>query len=165
MQLAAGDDPELAAIYDAMLHRETNRHRGDRIPIPAQILELLGVAARNEDGRLQILSRSAELDRAAATLAAADRIRYLTPRLHAQEHGLAVQSVSSAFLYAHDDVDLRELSPAFAGGVRDLQYNFRKLANTGAGESQVLVFRFSRAPRPSVASRRRGLHRVSSPLG
>jgi hypothetical protein len=66
---------------------------------------------------------------------------------------------------AHDDVDLRELSPAFAGGVRDLQYNFRKLANTGAGESQVLVFRFSRAPRPSVASRRRGLHRVSSPLG
>lgn len=42
MQLAAGDDLELAAIYDAML------------------------------------------DRAAATLAAADRIRYLTPRLHAE---------------------------------------------------------------------------------
>jgi hypothetical protein len=116
VQLAAGDDPELAAIYDAMLHRETNRHRGDRIPIPAQILELLGVAARNEGGRLQILSGSAELDRAAATLAAADRIRFLTPRLHAQEHGLAVQSVSSALLYAHDDVDFRELSPAFAGG-------------------------------------------------
>jgi hypothetical protein len=34
----------------------------------------------------------------------------------AQEHGLAVQSVSSALLYAHDDVDFRELSPAFAGG-------------------------------------------------
>jgi hypothetical protein len=83
----------------------------------------------------------------------------------AQEHGLAVQPVSSAFLHAHDDEDLRELSPAFAGELRDLQYNFPKLANTGAGESQVLVFRFSRAPRPSVASRRRGLHRVSSPLG
>jgi hypothetical protein len=67
-----------------MLHRETNRHRGDRIPIPAQILELLGVAARNEGARLQILSGSAELDRAAAALAAADRIRYLMPRLHAE---------------------------------------------------------------------------------
>jgi hypothetical protein len=75
----------------------------------------------------------------------------------AQQHGLAVQPVSPAFLYAHDDEDLRGLSPAFAGDLHDLQYNFRKLANTEAGESQVLVFRFSCAQRPSVVSRRRGL--------
>ena len=43
VRLAAGDDPELAAMYDAMLRRETNRRRGDRVPIPAQTLELLGV--------------------------------------------------------------------------------------------------------------------------
>jgi hypothetical protein len=260
VHLAAGDDPKLTAMYDAMLRRETNRRRGDRVPIPAETLELLRSAARNEGARLRILNDSAELDRAATTLAAADRIRYLTPRLHAemfaelrspgdpapesgidvrsleldpanlvmldilqrsevmanlaawdagtalgddtyerviasaavgvisvsgqsltdyarggsaaesvwitaQQHGLAVQPVSPAFLYAHDDEDLRELSPAFAGDLSDLQYNFGKLANTEAGESQVLVLRFSRAPQPSVPSRRRGLHRFSSPLG
>jgi molybdopterin/thiamine biosynthesis adenylyltransferase len=259
VHLSAGDDPELAPLYEAMLSRETNRRRGDREPIPAQTLELLGSAARSEGARLQILSGSAEIDRAAAIVAAADRIRYLTPRLHAemfaelrspgdpspesgidlrsleldpadqvmldilrrsevmanlaawdagsalgddthgrvtasaavgvisvcgqslsdyaqggsavesvwiraQQHGLAVQPISPAFLYAHDDEDLRELSPAFAEDLGDLQYNFRKLADTEAGESQVLVLRFCRAPRPSVPSRRRGLHGVSSPL-
>lgn len=258
VRLAAGDDPDLAAMYDGMLRRETNRRRGDDVPIPASNLELLGAAARKEGAALHILSAPAELDSVATTLAAADRIRYLTPRLHAemfaelrspgdpapesgidirsleldpadlvmldilrrsevmanlaawdagtalgddtyervtasaavgvisvpgqsltdyarggsaaesvwitaQQHGLAVQPVSPAFLYAQDDEDLHELSPAFAGDLRDLQYTFRKLANTEAGESQVLVFRFSRAPRPSVKSRRRRLHRTSSP--
>jgi molybdopterin/thiamine biosynthesis adenylyltransferase len=260
VRLVAGGVPELAAMYDAMLRRETNRHRGVRIPIAAQTRELLGSAAHAEGARLQILSESVELDRAATALAAADRIRYLTPRLHAemfaelrspgdgelesgidvrsleldpadlvmldilrrpevmanlaawdagtalgddthdrvtasaaigvisvwgrrltdyahggsaaesvwitaQQQRLAVQPVSPAFLYAHNDEELRELSPAFAGELRDLQYTFRKLANTAADESQVLVLRFSHAPRPSVASRRRGPHRVSSPLG
>jgi molybdopterin/thiamine biosynthesis adenylyltransferase len=260
VHLATGDDPELTAMYDAMLRRETNRRRGDRAPVAAQTLELLSSAARNEGARLQILNESAELARAATTLAAADRIRYLTPRLHAemfaelrwpgdpepesgidvrsleldpadlvildilrrsevmanlaawdagtalgddtyervtasaalgvisvsgqsltdyarggsaaesvwitaQQHGLAVQPVSPAFLFAHDDEDLHELSPAFAGDLGDLQYTFRKLANTGASESQVLVLRFSRAPRPTVGSRRRGRYRVSSPRG
>jgi molybdopterin/thiamine biosynthesis adenylyltransferase len=260
VHLAAGDDPELTAMYDAMLRRETNRRRGDRAPIAAQTVQLLSSAARNEGARLQILNESAELGGAATTLAAADRIRYLTPRLHAemfaelrspddplpesgidvrsleldpadlvmldilrrsevmanlaawnagtalgddtyervtasaalgvvsvsgqsltdyarggsaaesvwitaQQHGLAVQPVTPAFLYAHDDEDLHQLSPAFAGDLGDLQYTFRKLANTGASESQVLVLRFSRAPRPTVGSRRRGRHRVSSPRG
>jgi molybdopterin/thiamine biosynthesis adenylyltransferase len=260
VQLSAGDDPDLSPLYEAMLRRETNRRRGDRVPIPAKTLELLGWAARSEGARLQILSTSAEVDRAAAILAAADRIRYLTPRLHAemfselrspgdsspesgidvgsleldpghlvmldilgrsdvmanlaawdagtalgddtyervtasaavgvisvrgrrladyalggsavesvwiraQQHGLAVQPVSPAFLYAHDDEDLRELSSAFAEDLGDLQYNFRKLAGTEPAESQVLVLKFCRAPRPSVPSRRRGRHRVSSPPG
>lgn len=257
---ADGNEPELATLYEAMLSRETNRWRGERVPIPSETLELLGSVARSEGARLQILSGSAEIDRAAAILAAADRIRYLTPRLHAemfaelrspgdpspesgidvrsleldpvdlvmldilrrsevmanlaawdagsalgddtygrvaasaavgvisvagqslsdyarggsavesvwirgQQHGLAVQPVSPAFLYAHGDEDLRELSTPFAEDLGDLQYNFRKLADTEAGESQVLVLRFSSAPRPSVSSRRRGLHGVSSPLG
>lgn len=260
VQLVAGDDPKLNAMYDAMLRRETNRHRGDRVPIAAEVRELLHSAAREQGAQLEILSAPGDLDQAAASLAAADRIRYLTPKLHAemfgelrspgdpapesgidirsleldpadlvlldilrrsevmanlaawnggsalgddtyervsasaalgvisvsgrsltdyarggsaaesvwitaQQHGLAVQPVSPVFLYAHDDEDLRELSPAFAGDLRNLQYNFRKLANTAADESQALVLRFSRAPRPSVASRRRGPHRITSPLG
>ncbi|MDT7795247.1 MAG: hypothetical protein QOD59_4688 [Mycobacterium sp.] len=257
--LSTGDDPELNTLYEAMLNRETNRRRGERVPIPAETLELFGSAARSEGAQLQILDGPAEIDRAAAVLAAADRIRYLTPQLHAemfaelrlpsdpspesgidvrslelapadlvmldilrrsdvmanlatwdagtalgddtysrvtasaavgvisvrgqtltdyarggsaveavwiraQQHGVAVQPVSPAFLYAHDDEDLRELSPAFAEDLGDLQYTFRKLADTEVGDSQVLVLRFSRAPRPTVGSRRRGLHRVSSPL-
>jgi len=260
VRLASGAATELSVMYDAMLRRETNRRRGDGAPISSETVGRLSEAARSEGARLQILSEPSELDRLAANLAAADRIRYLTPRLHAdmftelrmpddpepetgidvrsleldpvelvmidilrrsevmailsewdagsalgddtydrvmtssavgvvsvsgqsltdyarggsaaesvwitaQQHGLAVQPVSPAFLYAHDDEDLRELSPAFAGDLADLQYNFRKLANTKAGESQVLVFRFSRAPRPSVLSRRRALHRTSSSQG
>ena len=260
VELADGADPELAALYDAMLRRETNRHRGDRVALTAQTIELLGSAARSEDARLQILTEPADLDTAASILAATDRIRYLTPRLHtemfaelrapgdpasesgidirslelgpaelvvldilrrpevmanlaawdagtalgddtyervnasaalgvvsvpgqaltdyarggsaaesvwitAQQLGFAVQPVSPVFLYAHGDEDLRGLSSAFAGQLGDLQYNFRKLANTRAGESQVLVFRFSRAPHPSVPSRRRVRHTVSSTLG
>jgi molybdopterin/thiamine biosynthesis adenylyltransferase len=259
VRLAAGDDLELSSLYDAMLHRETNRHFGDGVPIDAQVLELLRSAARGEGAQLEILSAPGDLDRAAMSLAAADRIRYLTPRLHAEmfgelrfpgdpapesgidirsfeldaadlvmldilrrpevmanlaewdggtalgddtyarvtasaalgvisvpgqsltdyarggaaaesvwitahQHGLAVQPISPVFLYSHDDEDLRELSPAFAGDLRDLQYNFRKLANTAADESQVLVLRFSRASQPSVRSRRRRLNPVSSPL-
>jgi hypothetical protein len=83
----------------------------------------------------------------------------------AQQHGLAVQPVSPPFLYAHGDEDLKELSALFTGQLHDLQYNFRKLANTEASESQVLILRFSRAPHPTVESRRRALDRVSSPLG
>jgi hypothetical protein len=260
VRLASGAATDLSVMYDAMLSRETNRRRGDGAPIPAETLGRLSEAALSEGARLQILSEPSDLDRLAATLAATDRIRYLTPRLHAdmftelrlpgdpepetgidvrsleldpaelvlmdilrrsevmailsewdagsalgddtydrvmtssavgvvsvsgqsltdyarggsaaesvwitaQQHGLAVQPVSPAFLYAGDDEDLRELSPAFAGDLADLQYNFRKLANTKAGESQVLVFRFSRAPRPSVRSRRRALHRTSSSQG
>ncbi|GAC1398953.1 MAG: Rv1355c family protein [Mycobacterium sp.] len=260
VHLAVGADPKLATMYDAMLRRQTNRRRGDRVPITTQTMDLLASAARSEDARLQILTEPADVDRAAVMLAAADRIRYLTPRLHAemfaelrspgdpapdsgidvrsleldpadlvmldilrrpevmanlaawdagtalgddthervsasaaigvisvrgesltdyarggsaaesvwitaQQHGLAVQPVSPVFLYAQGNEDLCELSSAFAGRLGDLQYNFRKLANTRAGESQVLVFRFSRAPRPSVPSRRRGLPRVPSTLG
>jgi molybdopterin/thiamine biosynthesis adenylyltransferase len=258
VHLSAGADPELAALYEAMLNRETNRRRGDRGTVPAPTLELLGLAARSEGARLHMLNRSEDVDRAAAILAAADRIRYLTPRLHkemfaelrspddpsaesgidvrsmeldpadlellhilrrpevmsnlaawnagsalgdntyeqvtasaavgvisvrgrslldyaragsavesvwirAQQHGLAVQPISPAFLYALGDEDLRELSPAFAEDLRELQYNFLKLSGTQPGESQALVLRFCHAPRPSVGSRRRGLRNVSSP--
>jgi hypothetical protein len=243
-----------------MLGRETNRRRGARTTIPVQTLEVLDSAARAEGARLHMLCEAAEIGTAATILAAADRIRYLTPRLHAemfaelrspgdpspesgidvrsleldpahlvmldilrrpevmaslaawdagsalgddtcgrvtasaavgvisvfgrsltdyarggsavesvwiraQQRGLAVQPVSPAFLYATGDDELRALSPAFAEHLADLQYNFRKLAKTGAEESQVLVLRFSRAPQPSVPSRRRGLRRVSQSPG
>lgn len=75
--------------------------------------------------------------------------------IHAQRHGLGVQPVSPAFLYAHDDQDRHALSPGKADVLRDLQYAFRRLTSTERDESQALVLRLSYAPRPTVRSRRR----------
>ncbi|MGH3580812.1 MAG: Rv1355c family protein, partial [Mycobacterium sp.] len=72
----------------------------------------------------------------------------------AQLHGLAVQPVSPAFLYAHEDNELVSLTPTFPGELRSLQYTFRKLIGAGPQEAQALVLRFTQAPPPSVRSRR-----------
>ncbi len=44
VQIAPGQDPELARLYRPMLNRETNRHRGSRSPIAAETRELLEAA-------------------------------------------------------------------------------------------------------------------------
>lgn len=84
IHLADGDDAELAALYDAMLARETNRHLGSLQPIGAEIASKLESAARRENARLRLLTERADIEAAADILAAADRVRYLTPRLHAE---------------------------------------------------------------------------------
>lgn len=260
VRLASGDDPDLARLYQPMLIRETNRHRTASRPIAAEIVGLLQAAAHREGALLRLLTGPDEIERAATILAAADRIRYLTPRLHtemmaelrwpgdgfpdsgidvrsleldsgellqleilrrpevmahlaqwgagaalgadthgricassalavlsvqgrtltdyarggagleaawivAQQRGLAVQPVSPVFLYAHDQDDLRELSPAFAPSLDRLQRAFRGLAGALPGESEVLVLRLSDARPTSVRSRRRSLHGVRSPSG
>jgi molybdopterin/thiamine biosynthesis adenylyltransferase len=80
--LRAGDDPALAALYQPMLARETNRHRGIPQAIDDKTIELLTAAAESEGARLRLLTRESELSCAATIFGAADRIRYLTPRLH-----------------------------------------------------------------------------------
>lgn len=250
VRLEPGDDPALASLHEPMMRRETNRRRSDGSALSTAVLDAMDAAARTEGARLSLLSAPDELASAAAILAAADRIRYLTPRLHAemfaelswpgessleagidvrsleltaadmvmldilgrpevmtylttwnggaalgddthrrvlessaigvvsvrghtladfaragaaiesvwiraQQHGVAVQPVSPAFLYAAGAADLHRLSPAFADELGDLQYDFRTLAGTEHDESQALVLRFGYAPPPSVTSRRR----------
>ncbi|BBY16932.1 Rv1355c family protein [Mycolicibacterium litorale] len=75
----------------------------------------------------------------------------------AEQHGVGTHPVSPVFLYAHDERELRELSPAYAEELGDLQRRFRALTGTGADESEALVLRFSIAPRPAMRSRRRAL--------
>jgi hypothetical protein len=75
----------------------------------------------------------------------------------AEQHGVATHPVSPVFLYAHDERELADLSPAFAAELGGLRRRFRALTGTGAEESQALVLRFSIAPRPSMRSRRRRL--------
>lgn len=73
---------ELAGLYQPMLDRETNRHRGRPEPIPDETASLLCDTARREGGRLSLITARDEIATAAGIFAAADRIRYLTPQLH-----------------------------------------------------------------------------------
>ncbi|KHO21245.1 Rv1355c family protein [Mycolicibacterium setense] len=81
-EFSPGSAPELAALYEPMLARETNRLRGTSAPIPTDVLDGLRASARNEGADLRILRDRAEIEAAAGILAEADRIRYLTPNLH-----------------------------------------------------------------------------------
>jgi hypothetical protein len=64
-----------------------------------------------------------------------------------------------------DSRDMAELSPVFRHEFERLQYNFRELASTPLDESQALVLRLTRAPRPSVRSRRRSIRQCLPPRG
>ncbi|MBB2991624.1 molybdopterin/thiamine biosynthesis adenylyltransferase [Mycolicibacterium iranicum] len=75
--------------------------------------------------------------------------------IDAQEHGLAVQPISPAFLYARDRGELDALSPAYSQRLADLQYSLETSLDIEPDESLVLILRLSYAPRPSVPSRRR----------
>jgi hypothetical protein len=83
LRLRDGGDPELAALYEPMLARETNRRLGTSRPIPDPMLELLGNVAESEGARLNLVTERDDIARMAVIVAAADRTRYLTPRLHA----------------------------------------------------------------------------------
>lgn len=82
--LGDGRDDALADLYGPMLARETNRHRGTPTPLSTATVTALEDAAQTEGGVLRLLTERADIERAAAILAATDRIRYLQPRLHAE---------------------------------------------------------------------------------
>lgn len=84
LRLEPGSDPELAALYDAVLARETNRHHGKQATPPGDVVHRLEMAARREGARLRLLTSPDEVAVAADILAESDRIRYLTPHLHAE---------------------------------------------------------------------------------
>ncbi len=84
LQLRGGDNSDLSGLYQPMLARETNRRLGTWRPIPADTIELLRTASEREGAQLHLLAQRDDLDSVATILAAADRIRYLTPKLHAE---------------------------------------------------------------------------------
>jgi molybdopterin/thiamine biosynthesis adenylyltransferase len=77
------DDRRLADLYQPMLARETNRHRGTASAIDSETIDALQSAARSEGGELRLLTGADDIGAAAALLAEAEQIRYLTPHLHA----------------------------------------------------------------------------------
>jgi molybdopterin/thiamine biosynthesis adenylyltransferase len=84
LRLGHGEDAELAGLYQAMLRRETSRHHGTPQHIAAETVTLLHDWARREGARLQFLTARHDIEHAAGIFAAADRIRFLTPRLHGE---------------------------------------------------------------------------------
>jgi molybdopterin/thiamine biosynthesis adenylyltransferase/nitroreductase len=82
LQLGSGTDAALAELYQPMLRRETSRRRGVPAPIPADTVAALDRIALAEGARLSLLVSRDELEQAARTFAATDRIRYLTAQLH-----------------------------------------------------------------------------------
>jgi molybdopterin/thiamine biosynthesis adenylyltransferase len=82
LQLGHDTDPNLANLHHPMLARETNRHHGTPAPLDDDTIKLLATVAEHEGARLQLLTTKDDITRAATILAAADRTRYLTPRLH-----------------------------------------------------------------------------------
>lgn len=79
-----GHDPALAARYDAMMRRETNRRHGTGRPLGPDEVRGLQTAAEAEGARLVLLTAPDDVAGAAEMLAATDRIRYLTPHLHTE---------------------------------------------------------------------------------
>jgi molybdopterin/thiamine biosynthesis adenylyltransferase len=255
LELGDGRDSDLADLYQPMLARETNRRIGAASPMRAETIELLHMVSQREGARLHLLTSRDDIDAAATILAAADRIRYLSPKLHgdmaselrwpndqrsdtgidvrsleldpgdlavlellrrpdvmdhllhwhagtalgadtrrriiassglaviavpgitltdyarggsaveavwitAQQHGLAVQPIVPAFLYAVDAKDFKELSTSFERELEELQSEFRRLVGMPAGTLPALVLRLTFSEPASVRSHR-SLDRVS----
>ncbi|GAA5043341.1 Rv1355c family protein [Nocardia callitridis] len=84
LRLGTGADPDLAADYPHVLRRETNRQLGTGKPLAADVLAALTSVAEAEGARLHAVTAMDDLARAASLLGESDRVRYLTPRLHAE---------------------------------------------------------------------------------
>ncbi|MDT5335076.1 MAG: hypothetical protein QOD90_581 [Mycobacterium sp.] len=82
IQLIEGTDDVLAASYQAMLRRETNRRHGTGAALSTDVCEKLVAAAHREGARLRLLTSRTDIDAIASLFAAGDRIRFLTARLH-----------------------------------------------------------------------------------
>ncbi|KQY10029.1 hypothetical protein ASD37_06685 [Mycobacterium sp. Root135] len=82
IRLTEGAAETPAVSYDAMLRRETNRVRGTGTPLPPHVVDQLAESARREGAQLRVVVSRAEIDEIADVFASADRIRYLTSRLH-----------------------------------------------------------------------------------
>jgi molybdopterin/thiamine biosynthesis adenylyltransferase len=82
-----GRDDELAALYPTVLERSANRRAGDGRALPAGLLADLDEQVGREGGRLHVISGRQHLDAYAELLGESDRLRFLSPRLHAEMMG------------------------------------------------------------------------------
>ncbi|SUA73376.1 thiazole biosynthesis adenylyltransferase ThiF [Nocardia otitidiscaviarum] len=82
LALGDGSDPALARDYPAILDRHTNRHFGTGAALDADVLAGIAGVAEAAGGSLRWAATRPAVTAAADLLGAADRCRYLTPRMH-----------------------------------------------------------------------------------
>lgn len=84
MTWGGGDDGILAKLYEPMLARQTNRHRGTPVAVGPDTATAWQAVTAAEGARLQLVTDRGEIAAIADILAEADRIRFLTSQLHAE---------------------------------------------------------------------------------
>jgi nitroreductase len=84
VELGNSTDDFLASLYPGLMERETNRRTGTPERLQEATANALHDAAQRAGARLELLTDPGALEHAGALLAEADRIRYLTPHLHAE---------------------------------------------------------------------------------
>ncbi|NED98182.1 Rv1355c family protein [Phytoactinopolyspora alkaliphila] len=77
-------DPTLSALYEPMLRRVSNRHLGEPRPLPDGAAPALIEAARAEGADLAVVTDRDRLTELSELFGESDRIRFLTPHLHAE---------------------------------------------------------------------------------
>ncbi|UTM38255.1 Rv1355c family protein [Rhodococcus pyridinivorans] len=83
-ELGIGTDPDLAAQYDTMLARGTNRYPSDGYAITDGQISALYTAAELVQGQIRLVTAPDEIGAIAEILAESDRLRYLTPSLRTE---------------------------------------------------------------------------------
>jgi molybdopterin/thiamine biosynthesis adenylyltransferase len=117
LRLGQDSDARLNAAAGGVLSRGTNRAHGRPSPLPPATAAALQEAALAEGGRLHLVTGS-DLAAAGEVLAAADRVRYLTPRLHREmvaelvEPGTGADVGIETRLLGLDAADLAKLAIA-----------------------------------------------------
>jgi len=87
LHLGDGEDGELAALYPMVAERCANRRRGEPVPIDPATATMLGREVRAEGARLHLVTDRRRLGQLAEVLGESERIRFLTPWLHAEMVG------------------------------------------------------------------------------
>jgi nitroreductase len=97
--------PELAAQLDAMLDRRTNRAFGDRSELSADVRSAL-LHEAVDGAQIRLITDPSILARFAAIAGAAERLRYLTPTLHAE---MMAEIVAPSDTYSDTGIDVDDL--------------------------------------------------------
>jgi hypothetical protein len=105
--------PAVPPLAAEIARRATNRRLGPRVPLSSPAREALEEAARSAEGRLSILTDPGKMAEVGAILGAADRLRFLSKRMHAElmsELRFTPEEVERT----RDGIDLCTLEPSRA---------------------------------------------------
>jgi len=82
MQLGSDSDPQIAPLNPRVRTRATNRRMGQPEEIDQSVLQLLSKGVEREGARLRFLTDRDQIAECSSLLAASDRLRFLSPKVH-----------------------------------------------------------------------------------